>query len=126
MAGPFYTTFLATRATWPDPMSLVAALRTAVAPECAVLEREGTTLTLRKDTPWSESDRATAQTTIDSAPAQTVQLDAQHDIDAWPIALKALALTVLDEVNVLRAAASLAPRTPGQLINAIRTKAAQL
>lgn len=36
--------------------------------------------------------------------------------------IRALALVVLDEVNVLRSAASLAPRTTTQLINAIKAK----
>lgn len=38
--------------------------------------------------------------------------------------VRALALVVLDEVNILRTAASLAPRTAAQLITAIKAKIA--
>jgi hypothetical protein len=56
------------------------------------------------------------------------QQDAQAFIDSLPIWAKALALAIIDQLNVIRAAlpAPLPPITPAQAIAAIRAKAGTL
>ena len=51
---------------------------------------------------------------------------AQGEIDNWPVMIKALVLALVDEINILRQAASLSARTPAQALAAIRAKAATL
>jgi len=60
--------------------------------------------------------------------AHTPQETTQHVIDTISIFDKALVLTLLDEINLLRAAVipALPPRTPAQAIAALRAKAATL
>lgn len=64
------------------------------------------------------------------APAQAIadQQDAQAFVDAIPIWAKALALAIIDQLNVIRAAlpAPLPPITPAQAIAAVRAKAGTL
>lgn len=64
------------------------------------------------------------------APAQATQdqLDAQAFIDTLPIWAKALALAIIDQLNVIRAAlpSPLPPITPAQAIAAVRAKAGTL
>ena len=64
------------------------------------------------------------------APAQAAadQQDAQAFVDGLPIWAKALALAIIDQLNVIRAGlpAPLPPITPAQAIAAIRQKAGTL
>jgi hypothetical protein len=135
-----YFTFTTTRATEPDPITLAAAIRNATTDATAVLSRlvDGTWRG-KKTNAWTPSDISAVQNALDTAPALTPQRAAQTEIDNWPITMKAFALAVLDEVNVLRteintlrAAVSppltppLPARTPAQLLAAIRNKAGTL
>jgi hypothetical protein len=125
---PSYQLVTSARTTSPDFLGLLAALRAAVAPELGIQLHDVQHYVLKKTADWTSGEIATAQTTIDSAPGQTLQLDAQHDIDAWPIELKALALALIDALNVIRAAlpSPLPAITPQQAISAVRAKAGTL
>jgi hypothetical protein len=77
------------------------------------------------------SAAATLLTTVAiDAAAQTAQdqKEAQAQIDAIPIVLKAIVLTLVDQINVLRAAlpTPLPAVTPQQAISAIRNKVSTL
>lgn len=62
---------------------------------------------------------------VDAAEAASVlaqdKVDQKARIDSERI-LKALALTIMDEINILRAANSLAARTANQLVTAVKNK----
>lgn len=93
----------------------------------------------KKATVWTPGQITAVQNAIDTGAAVTPRSLAQAEIDTAPIALWALALMLLDEINVLRtelntvrAAVSppltppLAPRNEQQAKNAWRTKAGTL
>ena len=82
-------------------------------------------------TPAHKAMAATILTTVAVDAAATAvadQQDAQTQIDAIPIATKAIVLALIDQLNVIRAAlpAPLGPITPAQAIAAIRAKAVTL
>ena len=82
-------------------------------------------------TPTQQAQAATilASVTID-ATAQTAlaRLEAQAQMDAIPIYIKAIVLTLVDQINTLRQAlpTPLPVITPAQAINAIKAIAANL
>jgi hypothetical protein len=135
----FYQAFTVLRGTQPDPSSLLAQLR-ALDATAGVQHLPGTNAyTLKKATAWTGPQINAAQNVLETAPTATPELSAQAEIDAVGIALLALALMLLDEVNVLRteintlrAAVSppltpaLPQRTPAQARAAWRTKAGTL
>jgi hypothetical protein len=135
-----YITLTSPRSTAPDPVALGAAVRSATGDATAVLAANlDGTYKGKKAQPWSAADVTAAQNALDTAPALTPQRAAQNEIDAWPITMKAFALALIDEINVLRteintlrAAVSppltppLPARTPTQAMNAIRNKAGTL
>src|SRR4051812_4236063 len=98
-----YHDFTSTRQVPPDAVGLLSTLRSTVAADvgCAVFDAQH--YRLKKGTTWTPAEIAAAQTVIDGAAALTPQLDAQHAIDDLPLWAKALALTVMDELNLLRA-----------------------
>jgi hypothetical protein len=144
-----YHTFTSPRATEPDRVSLVAQLR-ALDATAGVQHLPGPTYILKKATTWTAPQITAAQNVIDTAPASSPQLTAQALIDQMPIFEKAIVLTLIDELNLLRewivafkaqtaAATSLAnlqtrvaalpdmpDRTVPQAIAAVRTKAGTL
>jgi len=133
-----YQDFTSARTTDPDPVVLLTALR-AIDASIGYLKLSPQAYRLKKATPWAAGDISAAQNAIDTTAAITPQRQAQNEIDAWPISLKALVLALIDEINVLRteintlrAAVSppltppLAARTPGQALTAIRNKAGTL
>lgn len=63
-----------------------------------------------------------------AARTAAAQQDAQLQVDGIPIALKAIVLALIDQLNVLRAGlpAPLPPITPAQALAAIRAKAGTL
>lgn len=81
-------------------------------------------------TPQRTSGATILTTVVVDASAQAVQdqLDAQAAVDALPIWAKALALAIIDQLNVIRAAlpSPLPPITVPQAIAAIRAKAGTL
>lgn len=125
-----YQAFTSTRTTRPDALGLLAALRTAVAPEVGITTVDDSQqhYTLKKSTPWLAADITAAQSTLDTFAAATPELLAQHDVDALPIATKAIVLALIDQLNVIRAAlpAPLGAITPAQALAAVRTKAGTL
>lgn len=130
-----FQAFTSTRMTQPDPMGLISTVRTALADATALvidqnagLATSGGLVFVQKATSWTPGDLTAAQTAIDTAPALTPQREAQNEIDNWPITVRALALALLDQINVLRAAlpTPLVAITPAQAMAAIRTKAGTL
>lgn len=71
-------------------------------------------------------DVPAVQAAVAAAPVTSAQLDAQADIDALPMIEKAIVLTIIDQLNVLRNFHALAAITPAQAIAAVRTKAGTL
>lgn len=125
-----YQTFTSTRTTRPDAIGLLAALRASVAPEVGITFADDQQhYTLKKATAWQPADIAAAQSTLDTFAAATPELSAQHDVDALPIWAKALALALIDQLNVIRGKLA-PPLTPdisaAQAIAAIRAKAGTL
>lgn len=122
----FYTDITVARKE-PEPITLAKQLTAALATEVPFAHMVGTdAYRLKKDTDWTPADIALATSTITNAPALTEQLQAQVTIDALPVLLKAIVLTLIDEVNILRQAAGMQPRTVQQAINAIKNKAGTL
>jgi hypothetical protein len=74
---------------------------------------------------WSEAARLVriAKTAKAAAESSIDRGDLQSGA-AYERLIRALALVTLDEINTLRVAASLSPRTVQQLINAIKSKVA--
>jgi hypothetical protein len=124
-----YQTFTTSRLTIPDPVALLANVRTAVADSAAaVAQLDAARYLVKKATAFSAGDQTAAQNAIDTTQALTPQLAAQNQIDRWPIEWRALALALLDQINTIRAAlpTPLTAITPAQALAAIRTKAGTL
>lgn len=123
-----YRSFTSTRVTEPDPASLLGQLRALDA--TAGVQHDGGTAVyiVKKATTWTAPQVAAAQRVIDIAPAATVERAAQAWIDTIPLYERAIVLTLLDQINVLRAAlpTPLAAITPAQALAAIRAKAGVL
>lgn len=127
MAG--YATFTTTRPTVPDQAALLAAVKSATGDPTAVLfHLSGATWRGKKADAWTAPQIAAAQNVLDTTAALTPQLEAQRNVDAFPIEYRALVLALIDEINLIRAAlpTPLAARTPAQAITAIRNKAGTL
>jgi hypothetical protein len=121
-----YQSFTTARATEPDTPALLATLR-SVDPSAGLAHLPGTaTYVVKKDTAWTAPQITTVQTLIDTAPEATPALSAQAWVDAMPLYEKALVLALVDQLNVLRARASLAAITPAAAMQAIRDKAGTL
>lgn len=126
---PAYATFPTVRLTAPDPVALAAAVKTATGdPTAVVYAVTQTEWRGKKAAAWTAADIAAVQPLIDTTPVVTPQLTAQRAIDSFPIEYRALVLTLIDQLNVIRAAlpSPLPPITPAQAIAAIRTKAGTL
>lgn len=122
----FYRTFTTTRVNEPDYTSLLNLLR-SIEPTIGIQRFPGDIdYRLKKNTDWTPAEISAAQNAIDAAPNKSPQLTAQAEIDRMEIALKALVLVLIDEINILRNFHGLAPRTPAQAIQAIRNKAGTL
>jgi hypothetical protein len=78
--------------------------------------------------PWTPPMAIAVRAALTSAPVLTPDLAAQYRVDALPIEYRALALAIIDALNIIRAAlpVPLPPITPAQAIAAIRAKAASL
>ena len=121
----FYQQFDVFRAE-PDIDSLLTTLR-GVDPTAGIQHSLGTTkYIIKKETAWTQQQIINTNNAITNAPNSSGQLSAQTEIDHYSISVRALVLTLIDEINILRVNASLAPRTPAQAIQAIRNKAATL
>lgn len=99
---PDYHTFIAARTTEPDLATLLANLR-ALDASAGIQHDPGTqTYVVKKSAPWTAPQINAAQSVLNTAPAMTPQTLAHAQVDNAPMALWALALMLLDEVNVLR------------------------
>lgn len=128
MGPPFYHTFTVARQTQPDMASLVATLRNADATAGVQHVLGSNVYTIKSGSDWTPTRITAAQNILEAAPVATPQLLAQSVIDKWPIEMKALVLTLIDQLNVIRAAlpTPLPAITPAQAIAAVRNKAATL
>lgn len=120
-----YAIFVPARATEPDPAILIARLRQLDNTAGATRALSGA-WTVKKETAWTPAQQAAVQNLVDTVPALTPQSAAQTEIDGWPIALRALVLALLDQINVLRGQLGLAAITPAQALAAVRQKAGTL
>jgi hypothetical protein len=122
-----YQTFTSARPTEPDRDALLAILR-ALDATAGVQHDAGPAYIIKKATAWTAPQIAAAQNAIDTAPAASAQLTAQSQVDHWELALKALVLALIDQLNTIRAAlpTPLPAITPAQALAAIRTKAGTL
>lgn len=123
-----YVTLTTTRPTPPDPVALQTAVKSATGDATAVLVQTSDGWRGKKVTPWTPSETAAAQNALDTVAPLTAQLDAQHQIDAWPIAQKALVIAITKQFNVIRSKLSppLPDLTKEQVLAAIRNEAGSL
>lgn len=116
----------------PDLGALANAIRPTIGDPFYVRAELATggvvTVVVEKPTAWSGGNITTVQATVTAAAAQTAQTDAQNAIDALGILDKAILLTIIDQLNVIRAAltAPLPDITVPQAIAAVRAKAGTL
>lgn len=123
---PSYVTFITARLTIPDLVALRTAVQIATGDSTATLHNLSGEWRGKKDTPWTANDLSATQNALDTIAPLTPQLSAQRLIDSMSIFDKAIILLLLDEINILRTALSLAVRTPTQAITGIRNKAGTL
>jgi hypothetical protein len=124
----FSQIFTAARATAPHWPSVLTTLRQTDASIGGGPTIDPFTATFDKDTAWTAQQISQTQTVITNAPADTPEIEAQFSVDGMPIATKALLLTLLDQINTIRAALSppLGAITPAQALAAVRAKAGTL
>lgn len=121
-----YATVTSTRVTEPDMAALLATAR-SLDVTVGISHNVGTAVYIgKKSTDWTLNQITQLQSAVDNAPAITPQRLAQNNIDAWTIDMKALVLTLIDQINVLRTAAGLTTITPAQALQSIRNKAGTL
>ena len=120
-------TFTANRPTQPHWPS---AVRTLQASDATVrldpVTGDGFTATIGKSTDWTPTQITQAQSVIDTAPADTANLRAQAEVDEMSLFLKAMLLSLVDQINILRSRAGLATFTLAQVLQAVKDKAATL
>ncbi len=122
----FYQDFTSARTTTPDLPSLIDLLKSSVHPSATAAFIGLTTYRIKKSTVFTPQEIISCQAIIDTAPATSHQLTAQSIINNMPIFEKALLLTLLDQINVLRTQLGLVTITVQQAITAVRNKAGTL
>lgn len=116
----------------PDLIALANVVRATVGDPfyvAAQLSSGGVvTLFVEKPSAWTGPQITAVQAAVTAAADATAQTDAQNQIDTMAIFEKAILLTLLDQINVIRAAlpAPLGAITPAQAAAAVRTKAGTL
>lgn len=123
-----YQAFTSTRLTDPDPAILLTRLKGFDATAGVQYDPVARVWKVKKATDWTAAQITSAQTFLDTCPEVTPQSLAQHEIDGWPISVKALVLTLIDQLNLIRSSlpVPLPAITPAQALSAIRTKAGTL
>ena len=123
-----YQTFTSVRATEPDRATLLAQLKALDATAGVQHDANTATYRIKKATAWTGPQITAAQNVIDTAPATTPQLTAQAQIDAMSLFEKAIILTILDQLNLIRSKlpTPLGAITVAQMIQAVRDKAGTL
>jgi hypothetical protein len=107
----------------------LAALATAIRPTLGDPFYLGVSpgfVTIQKPTAWSGGDITTVQAAVTACPAASPQTDAQNAIDSLSIFEKAIILTIIDQLNILRAFHALGAITPAAAVTAVRAKAGTL
>ena len=124
----FINEFTTARITIPDYVVLLAAIKSSLGDSTATISGIWQNWHAEKATAWTPTQIIAVQNLLDTTIPVTLELLAQRDIDFWPIELKALALAIIDQLNVIRAALPipLAAITPAQAIAAIRAKSGTL
>lgn len=115
-----------------DRSDLESRIRTALTGEpCRIepLSDDGVRIDVVVDKPsaWTDAQITAVQGAVTAAVAASAALSRQAEVDKMSVLLKATILTLVDQINVVRAASptSLPPITPAQVMAAIRTKAGQ-
>lgn len=121
----FYTTLNVNRPTEPDLNELVKNLKT-IESSIGLALHVGISYKLKKNTVWTPSEITQATNVIQNSSEVSERLTAQQIIDSLSIVDRAIILVLIDEINILRQAAGMQPRTPAQAIMAIRNKAGTL
>lgn len=78
---------------------------------------------VKKNTAWTQQQINAAQNAINNCLPISPRLTAKNTINSWPIEMRALLYTMLDQINVLRAQHSLSQITPAQVLTAVLNKA---
>lgn len=122
-----HQTFTLVRSTELDQASLLVTLRVAD-PTTGFARIDLSTYIVKKSTVWTGPQINFVQNALENAPILTPQSAAQTAVDNMSIYDKALALALIDQINVIRANLSppLNAITPAQAINSIRNKAGTL
>ena len=110
----------------PDPAALLAAVRTACQDAAAGVGGIFPTYVVKKAADWTPGQITATAAAFATATELTPQRQAQNEIDQWPISMKAFALALVDQINVLRQQAGLSQVSQAQALAAIRNKAADL
>lgn len=121
-----YLELTAVRTTIPDIGTIARNVKSTIGNDCSAYSEDGIHFKFKKNTNFTAADITNLQSIINTAPSTNPQLTAQNIIDNMPIFEKAILLTLLDEINILRTNLGLAPRTVQQAITAVRNKAATL
>lgn len=124
----FYLDLSSARTTVPDEPSLLALLRANVDVAITIGPLSQTSFRAKKPTLWTAPQITAAQSAVDTVAARTDELTAQTEVDKLGIRERAILLTLLDQINLLRTQPTtvMSSVTPAQAIAAIRTKAGTL
>ncbi len=101
---------------------LILDVQAAVSADVGLYQKENFHIRLKKNTTWTPAQISTVTALVQSAEPRSPRVDGKRAVDRYPTEIRALALVMLDEVNLIRTQLSLSPRTPAQLVAAIKTK----
>jgi esterase/lipase superfamily enzyme len=127
MLNPF-TFDTSARATSLDVTDLRARLVALDSSAVVYYDAAGQSCIVDKSTAWTQAQVNAVKNAITNSATLTSELDAQYQIDAWPVVQRALVLALIDQLNVIRAAlpTPLPDITPAQALAAVRAKAGTL
>lgn len=111
----------------PDIYALVETLRPLLAPANAggfMVRYQAPSVIVEQES-FTGVNVASCQAAVTAAAAETAQTLARGDVDAWTIAFRALVLTLVDQINILRTQPTtvFAAVTDAQAFNAIKNRA---
>lgn len=101
---------------------LLLDVRAAVSSDVGLYQKENFHIRLKKTTTWTPAQITAVTTLVQAAEPRSVSVDGKRAVDRYPPEIRALALVMLDEVNLIRTQLGLPVRTPAQLVAAIKTK----
>lgn len=125
-----YISLTTNRTTFPDEITLNIAIKSVTGDPTAVLnfDLSGAGWRGKKASEWTLQQISDAQNLLNTIPSMTKQVAAGRIVDVWPIETRAALLSIIDGMNVIRAALS-PPKvaiTPIQALNAVRAKVNEL